>query len=128
MIHTVNSTQSGFSAVELLITLFIAAAFIITGTQLYTVIIANSEETRLRSVANNIAYENMRKYTVQASGACATYNQTPAVPASSGLPNASMTVNISCPYGVANATSKLLVTLQYGTPQQEVAHAIFVTN
>ena len=49
-----QSNQSGFTAVELLITLFIAVAFIATGYQLYTAILKDSAETRNQANASNI--------------------------------------------------------------------------
>lgn len=130
MKHT--SSQSGFSAVELLISLFIAVAFIGAGYQLYAFIVKNGGEARLRARANNIAYETLRTYSPQATTPCSVVTPTPAptLPAStgpSGLPDASITVTFSCPYGTSDNTSKLQVRILYGTPQKEVIHASFVT-
>lgn len=125
-----TSQQSGFSAVELLITLFVGAAFIATGYQLYSVIIQSSGDARFRAKASNIAYENLRRYSPQATNPCSavTPTPTPTVDAASGLSNPVMTVTISCPYGTSSGTSKVQVSLTYGSPQQEVAHAIYITN
>lgn len=125
-----QSHQAGFSAVELLITLFIAAAFITTGSQLYTVIIQNSDEARTRAKATNIAYDNLRRYSAQAKSPCSVVAPSPApfIPAGSGLSNASITVTISCPYGLGMTTAKIEAKVLYGTPQEEVTHALFVTN
>jgi hypothetical protein len=128
----IRQEQSGFSAVELLISLFIAVAFVGAGYQLYSVIVKDSGEARLRAKANNIAYDNLRTYTPQATTPCSvvTPTPTPTAPIATGdfgLPNASITVTFSCPYGTLDTTSKLSVQVLYGTPQQEVIHAIFVT-
>lgn len=124
-----RSTESGFSAVELLITLFVAVAFIATGYQLYSIIINDGGEARFRARASNIAYDNLRRYAPQATDPCTTFTPTPAatIPANSGLSNASISVQPSCPYG-ATALTKIQVTVKYGndTPQKEVVHAIFV--
>ena len=122
--------QAGFSAVELLITLFIAAAFIGTGTQLYSVIIQNSDEARMRAKASNIAYDNVRRYSASTTNPCSVVSPspTPSIPANSGLTSASISVTISCPYGAGMATSKVEAKVLYGTPQQEAVHAIYVTN
>jgi len=48
-----SSTQSGFSAVELLVTLFIGFLFISMGFQLYTVIINRSNDENSYNLANN---------------------------------------------------------------------------
>jgi Tfp pilus assembly protein PilE len=124
--------QTGFSAVELLITLFVAAAFIATGYQLYSIIVKNGSEVRLRSVASNIAYDNLRRYASSLNTttciADSAPTPTPTIPAGSGLPSASITVTLSCPYGPTLALTKVLVSVKYGTPQQEVVHALYQTN
>lgn len=125
--------ESGFSAVELLITLFVAAAFLATGYQLYTIILEDGADARIQAKASNIAYDNLRKYTPFASKPCATYTPSPqpSIPAGSNLPSpSSITVNITCPANTGTTSiSKVQVTVKYGTesPQEEVVHAIFVT-
>lgn len=125
-----KTAQAGFSAIELLITLFVGAAFVATGYQLYSVIIQSSSDARFRSRASNIAYENLRKYSPQATNPCSvvTPSPTPSVPSSSGLSSPTITVEFSCPFGTSSGTSQVKVTLTYGSPQQEVSHAIYVTN
>jgi Tfp pilus assembly protein PilV len=126
------STQAGFSAVELLISLFIAVAFVGAGYQLYALIIKNGGEARLRSRADNIAYETLRTYSPQATSPCSTVTPVPtptlpAVTSPNGLPDAAITVTFTCPYGTSDKTSKLSVRITYGTPQKEVNHATFIT-
>ncbi len=122
--------QAGFSAVELLITLFIAAIFIMTGYQLYSVVLKNGTDTNQRSIASGLAYENLRRYLPQATNPCSnvTPSPTPSIPSGSGLPNSSITVTIDCPYGIGGSVARVYVSVKYGTPQQEVVHAIFVNN
>lgn len=130
MMQPRDTNDSGFSAVELLITLFIATAFIATGYQLYSIIIKNGSEARLRAVASNIAYDNLRRYSAQATNPCTvlTPSPTPTIPAGSGLSNAAITVTFSCPYGTSDRTAKVQVSVKYSTPQQEVVHAIYINN
>ena len=122
--------QDGFSAVELLITLFIAAIFIATGYQLYSVVLKNGTEANQRSIASGIAYENLRRYVPQVTNPCSnvTPNPTPSIPSGSGLTNPSITVTIDCPYGLGALVGRVYVSVKYGNPQQEVVHAIFVNN
>jgi Tfp pilus assembly protein PilE len=124
----VTSDQKGFSAVELLITLFIAVAFIATGYQLYTIIIKDGGEARMRARASNIAYDNLRRYTPQATDPCSVFTPTPApsIPSGSGLSNASITITVTCPYTTTLNITKVQVSVKYGSPQQEVVHAILV--
>lgn len=122
--------QAGFSAVELLITLFIAAAFVATGYQLYTVVITNGESAREKAKASNIAYDNLRRYGPQATNPCSvvTPSPTPTIPSGSNLPNAAISVTISCPYGTSSGIAKITATVTYGNPQESITHATFVTN
>lgn len=125
-----NATQAGFSAVELLITLFIAAAFVATGYQLYSVIIQDGAHAREQAKASNIAYDNLRRYSPQATSPCTavTPSPTPTIPSGSNLPSASISVVISCPYGTSVGISKITATVTYDNPQQRVVHALFVND
>lgn len=121
--------QKGFSAVELLITLFIAAAFLGAAYQLYAVVINNGGEVRMRAKADNIAYQYLRNYSLQATSPCSGVVPTPppSIPPASNLPNATISASITCPYGTNSNTSKIEVIINYGTPQKEVTHAVFVS-
>lgn len=120
--------QEGFSAVELLITLFIAATFIAAGYQLFSVITKTSSEARQQAKASNIAYDYLRRYSEQAVNPCVVVAPSPAptIPSGSGLANASITASITCPYGLNTPIAKVEVTVTYGNPQTEVKHAIFI--
>lgn len=117
--------QNGFTAVELLITLFIAAAFLLSGLQLYAVIIKDSGETRAQANASNVVNDYLQRYKSSAANPCTV--QTPLTNQSltvSGLSNVTITVVISCPYGLSSV-SKVLVTLQYNNPQKTVSNATY---
>jgi len=125
------SKQAGFSAVELLITLFVAAAFILTGYQLYSIVIKDGSDARRQAKASSIAYQILRTYSPQATNPCTTVTPSPAptIPSDSGLPNPAITVTFSCPYSSTNnSVSKIEVRLTYDSPQKEVDHAIYVSN
>lgn len=126
----IKSNSAGFSAVELLITLFIAAAFVATGYQLYSVIIQNSENAREQAQASNIAYNALRQYAPQATNPCSLVapSPTPSIPSGSNLPSPTITVTISCPYGTSIGIAKVTATVNYGNPQVGVTHALFVSN
>lgn len=124
--------QAGFSAIELLITLFIAAAFIAAGYQLYSIIIKNGGDARQETIANNIAYDMLRRYSADIPPKCnpsKTASPAPSLPAGNGLSNPQgVTVIYACPYGSTSTVSKVTVTITYGTPQKEVVHAIYASN
>lgn len=119
--------QSGFTAVELLITLFVAAAFLVTGYQLYTVIIKDSGNTRAQARAANVAYDYIRRYSPSASNPCAA--STPVNNASitvGGLQNVTVSVTFSCPYPSTPTITAVDAVVSYNTPQQSVEYKTYV--
>ena len=132
---TKNNQQSGFTAVELLITLFIAAAFLMSGYQLFTVIIKNSGEARAQTRAGNEAYNYLQQYKSDPTliknpcviNTTTVNNQSKTV---DGLVNVFLDVNISCPYSnvpTLSAVSKITVTIRYNNPQLEVKNSTYAT-
>ena len=126
MVHT---AQSGFTAVELLITLFIGVAFIGAGYQLYGVAVQDGRDARMRTQASSVAYSQMRSSAASVTNPCTTSSTSIPVPASSGLISATMTAAVTCPYGATSSVSAVTVTLAYGTdsPKKQVSHAIYAT-
>lgn len=124
--------QFGFTAVELLVTLFVAAVFLASGYQLYILMTKDSGETRDRSKASNIAYDYLQQYKAKATNPCTT---TPSLATTSvpidGLSNTTVAVDITCPYSSATvpitSVSKITVTIKYGTPQKTVTNATYIT-
>jgi prepilin-type N-terminal cleavage/methylation domain-containing protein len=119
--------QLGFTAVELLVTLFIAAAFLISGYQLYGLIIRDGGETRAQSHASNLVYDYMQRYKPNITNPCTAPVPIVDHPSVANLSNVTVTVNITCPYGTTSPVSKILVILQYGDPQQAISDAIYAT-
>jgi Tfp pilus assembly protein PilV len=124
-----RASQAGFSAVELLITLFIGVAFIGAGYQLYGVAVKDGRDARQRAQASSIAYSQLRTSAATVTNPCTASSSNISVPAGSGLTNTAMTAAIACPYGAASSVSSITVTLSYGTdsPQKQVSHAIYAT-
>lgn len=130
--------QAGFSAVELLITIFIAAAFVGAGYQLYIVISRSGADARDKATASAIAYEHMRKYTSLAINPCVeNLSPTPAPAIPTGSPNYTALTNptidakITCPYAPSNSgVSLVAVTVTYGpaSNRKQVQHSVYVTN
>jgi prepilin-type N-terminal cleavage/methylation domain-containing protein len=136
-----HTKESGFTAVELLITLFIASIFLIAGFQLYAVVIKDNGTTRAQVTASNVAYSYIREYTTSASNPCVPittpYTQTPNV---SGLTAVTVSMTASCPYSgfattgtgsvptaTQHAITEINVTVTYNNPQQTITNAIYVT-
>lgn len=119
--------QSGFTIIELLITLFVAAAFLTSGYQLYNLVLKDSGATRADSRASSLAYDYMRRYSTAVSSPCTA--STPLANSSTsvaGLTNVMVTVNITCPYSGTTSLSKVDVVVLYNTPQQTMEYSTYV--
>jgi len=115
----ITNSKSGFTVVELLVTLFIAAAFLATGYQLYGAIIKDAGQTRALARANNIAYDYLKRYESSATNPCTSLNPLSNLTVSvSGISASTISINISCPYAGAPNVSKVTATLKYNNPQK----------
>lgn len=118
--------QLGFTAVELLISLFIAAAFLLSGYQLFNTAVKDSGDTKSQTIATNLAYEYLQRYSSSATSTCSAltpFNSAVAVP---DLSNVTVTVVITCPYPATNAISKVTSTVQFNTPSKTVSISTYV--
>ena len=119
--------QSGFTIVELLISLFIVTTFLLSGYQLFNVAIKNSSESRAQSVASNSAYEYLQRYKPSAVKPCVSLTPlTNGSIAVAGLANVTISVTITCPYAAVTSISKITSTIQYGAPSQTISIATYV--
>ncbi len=125
-----HHNQQGFTAVELLVTLFIGATFLLAAYQIYSVITNDAAATRNRSKASNIALDNARMIALQFSGACtgvstSTFSPSPSIPANSGLPSATISATKDCP--IPSGPSRITVTVSYGNnnPQDQASHVLY---
>jgi prepilin-type N-terminal cleavage/methylation domain-containing protein len=119
--------QSGFTIVELLITLFVAAAFLTSGYQLFNLVIKDSGQARADSRASSVAYDYMRRYSTSVVSPCVA--STPLSNVSTGvagLSNVTVTVSITCPYSATTSLSKIDVTVLYNSPQQTMEYSTYV--
>lgn len=124
-----RQSEAGFSAVELLISLFIAAVFIATSFQLFSVVTQDGHEARLRAKASSIASENIQMYKDDAPIPCTGTSTaaTLSIPTSE-LPSASGNVVYSCPYGSGAETTRVTVNIQYGNPSTTIEASLDVTD
>ena len=105
----------GFSAVELLITLFVASIFLMSGYQLYTVILTDSGNARAESTVANAAYGYLRRYSDSAANPCVAStplsNQSITI---TDIDSPKVTVTITCPQSATTSLSRIEVTISYG--------------
>ena len=119
--------EEGFTAVELLVTLFVAAAFLIAGYQLFSLVIRDGGQTRSESRAGNVAYDHLRRYTSSAANPCTAQTPLTNSPVSiSGLMNSSVSVVITCPIAATVSLSKITATVSYNNPVQTVTYSTYV--
>lgn len=118
--------QAGFTAVELLITLFVAAAFLIASYQLFNVVIQDGGQARAESRAGNIAYDYMRRYAPLAASTCSNFlPMTNAPVTAEGLTDVKVSIAFSCANNLATSPTKVDVTVTYNNPAQTVQYSTY---
>lgn len=136
--------QRGFTTIELLVTLFVATAFVGAFSQIFTVIDRAAAEARWQSAASNLAYSNLRRYATAGDTSFICNSTTnlvtnPSAPgqvlhttnysaSTSGLPGtATVEVRAYAPMGCGTDVSlKIIATTTYGSPARKAVHATYV--
>ena len=131
------SRKDGLTTVELMVTLFVAALFILSGYQLYNAVNLRAGNSREMSEASNIAYRILREqaiydssFTKDTSSTCpssSTLSPTPTLPANT-LPNPVVSV-YRCYVDTNSDLQRVTVQIEYGndTPRRKVVHATYVS-
>jgi len=133
MTNKSNESKKGFSAIELLVTMFIALLFLSIGYTLYGAIVNSSSIARHRAQADNIAFEYMRRYEATVTNPCVVstpVNNVVVTGASAEtLAAPTVTVNITCPNSTATLLSLVKVTVIYkeGGVQRNVYHEVYAS-
>ena len=99
--------EKGFTAVELLVSIFIGVMLLGAGYQLYSVAMQSSGDAQRRSQASNVAYDILRNAQPTATDPCTIGSSSPAVPTTSGLTGATATLVRSCPFNEFNPDTTL---------------------
>lgn|GEM_PF-294585 len=123
-----RTKEAGMTVVELLITLFVASAFLISGFQLYTTIIRDGGEARAQAKASSVVNEYLKEYELEVTMPCS--GQTPLNNEEveiEGLSAVFVTVNITCPFPDNTQVSNVVVVLTYGSSASVVSTAAYVS-
>lgn len=122
--------QSGFTAVELLITLFVAATFLIAAYELFNLVIKDGGATRSESRATNIAYDYLRRYAASAPTIpCTASHPLSNSPLSvDGLVNVTIDVTVSCLPNASTSLSKVEVAVTYNVPAETIKYATYTSS
>lgn len=120
-----STHEKGFSAAELLITLFIGSVFLLAGYQLWIYVIKAGANSDQLAKASNVAYDYLRRYSNGQTCPSTPVNNQPLT--NSDLSNATVTVTVSCPYtasGTPTSVKRIKSTVKYGpgSEPQEVSH------
>ena len=133
--------SSGFTLVEILVTIVVTSIFLLSAFQLSGTIQQLSVSGNQASIADALAYSNMRIYANGQSPAtwftCGSNPATPVVllnstSAVSGVPNPILQhVEATAPYGCGGSLSDMPIRVesyvQYGSTNRKVTHATFVS-
>ena len=128
-----NQNAKGFSAVELLATMFIAFLFLSMGYTLYGAIVNSSSIARHRAQADNIALEYLRRYEATATNPCSAstpVNQAPVTSTTTeGIANPRVTVKITCQNSTVTLLSLVEVQVTYveGGESRSVSHKVYAS-
>jgi prepilin-type N-terminal cleavage/methylation domain-containing protein len=131
--NTTSDSMKGFSAIELLVTLFIALLFLSIGYTLYGTIVTSSSVARHRAQADNIAFEYLRRYETTVTNPCIVTNPVNNAlvtgPTAADLAGPTVTVNITCQNSTATSLSLVKVTVLYkeGGVQRNVYHEVYAS-
>lgn len=125
-------SKKGFTTVELIVSIIVAVAFLITAYQLYDVAMTNDGDARATARASSAAYGYLVRYAHNVSYAltpCAT--STPVSGSSvsvDGLSNPTLTVSVACTANTSTANvSQVTATLNYNSTQS-VTYVTYVKN
>jgi prepilin-type N-terminal cleavage/methylation domain-containing protein len=134
--------EQGFSAVELMVTLVVGATMILAFYQVHVIVSRTDAQARQLSAANNLAYSNLRNYTVKPSFTCdATTDMTAPNNTPTGqtlytktsnnfttLSNPVVeTVKVYAPRGCdAGMPAKIESVVEYGNPSRKISLGTYV--
>lgn len=122
----------GFTAIELLVTLFVAALALATGYQLYAAVINQDSKTRLEAEVGLLAHSEIKKHNSSATTPCTPktiMSNTSVVITQSSVDAIAgkMTVLLDCPNISLPNLTRITVTIAYGSPERSVKHASYIT-
>lgn len=125
----INKKQLGFSAIELMITLFISVGFFTVGYQIYNLIITDGNEARTQARVKNIIDEYTEMYKSNTEVSCSAsvpVNNSPLT--ISGLANVTVSVSITCPQINGVSATKETVSVSYGIPSKTITDSTIISN
>lgn len=127
MSSVIKSTESGFTAIELLITLIIASMFLFAGYQLYTQVQRDGADANRAASVSGLTVNRLQSTARTLSGTCASTLETQATVNEPGVGSVLYKQKIDCPNPTGTPNLKLIrITAEYqSNPTRSVTHAIY---
>lgn len=131
-----NSSQAGFTIVEVIVALVISGLFIIGIYSASSGTLQVSTESSQKTQASNAAYANLRKYAnglpITFPCSASTTSLMSSTASISGLPGPILqTVTATATHGCSASDPydiiQIVSTVRYGPQNKQVAHATYVT-
>lgn len=121
-----HQNQAGLSIVELVIALFVASSFIISGYLLYSFVMKETFEVRNKVIASQLAYQKLIEAKELINATCAVEETSPENPTPTPLNNLSIKRTIDCPETLneTNDISRIEITITYGD-DKKITQAIY---
>lgn len=133
---SIHNNQSGFTVVELLVTVLVAAMFAVMFYATYITIIRVNTDTRRSAQASDLAYANLRRYPTIAStntgcSSSSTTIRSITDTASTDYPQLGKVtelVTVDFPYGCSDGggLAKITSTVKYKNNTIIMSHAAYV--
>lgn len=116
--------ESGFTAVELLITLVIASMFLFAGYQLYTQVTRDGAASSKVAILSNLLRERMRSTAAGLPATCSASGPTTQAQSVTGVGNVTYSTTISCPLAELPTLKLIRVDATYDG-NKKVSHAVY---
>ena len=127
MIAASHTHKAGFTAIELLITLFVAAFALATGYQLYAAVVSADGNTRVEASVSNKVHEELKKLAASAQNPCVPQLPAPTTTTIPDVGTVHIQKKIDCPNIDLPTMSRVTITAQYGNPEQTMSRSSYVT-
>ncbi len=125
--------QHGLTTAELVVTLFVAALFIISGYQLFNAVSLHAANAREMAEASNIAYKIIRsdgaQYRDDVTVACTSTPHSTTVTLGTTTLSSPTARILRCRPTTGSAMLRVTVEVEYGnnTPKRKVVQATYVS-
>lgn len=128
------SGQGGFTAVELLVTLFVAAIFLFSGYQLYTQVTLDGLNADATAKLSNITYAKAQETGAMllentGQAGCTDNFTSETAETIKGVGRVIFETSVSCPHGIENGSRlyrvKVKAIYDNNGTDKEVQHAIY---